>query len=34
MKFYRIIKILNFFEHTPILTKCLVPAMFELTNVH
>ena len=33
-KFYRIIKILDFFEHTLILTKCLVPYMLELTNVY
>ena len=33
-KFYRIIKILDFFEHTLILTKCLVPCMFELTDVY
>ena len=33
-KFYRIIKILDFFEHMLILTKCLVPCMFELTDVY
>ena len=27
-------KILDFFEHTLILTKCLVPCMFELTYVY
>ena len=33
-KFYRIIKILDFFEHALIPTKCLVPCMFELTDVY
>ena len=33
-RFYRIIKILDFFKHMLILTKCLVPCMFELTDVY
>ena len=32
-KFHRITKILDFFEHTLILTKYLVPCMFELTDI-
>ena len=33
-KFYRIIKILDFFKHTLILTKYLVPCIFESTDVY
>ena len=33
-KFYRIIKILDFFKHALILTKCLVPCMFKITDVY
>ena len=33
-KFNRIIKISDFFEHTLILTKGLVPSMFELMNLY
>ena len=33
-KFYRIIKVLDFFEHTLTLRKCLVPCMLELANVY
>ena len=33
-KFCRVTKILDFFKHALIPAKCLVPCMFELTNVY
>ena len=33
-KFHRLIKILDFLKDMLILTNCLVPCMFKLTNVH